>query len=202
MNPKTFCGFAEPLISCPQKRGRIDKDRGYKLGIGQTDAKAVQTTSLNHSSHFTQLRHLYLGQKVQQCKRLAALLKRSKGKLGNDGRMDHNLPFVQMLPQFLVSGMKVSRTKVVDPNRRIRENQFGPGLRRGIFFSFGIVPSRDANRRALSRSMRALSASRISADFSATPVNSWAVRTRSSSSATVVLMARIIASDDVICRGV
>src|ERR1035438_2143644 len=106
--------------------------------------------------------------------------------------MDHNLPFVQMLPQFFVS-----RTKVVDPNRGIRENQFGPGLRRGIFFNFGIVPSRDANRRALSRSMRALSASRISAVFSTTPVNSWAVRTRSSSSATVVLITLIIASDDV-----
>jgi hypothetical protein len=37
------------------------------------------------------------------------------------------------------------------------------------------VPSRDANRRALSRSMRPLSASRISAVFSSTPVNSWAV---------------------------
>jgi len=105
-----------------------------------------------------------------------------------------------MLPQFVVSGTKVSRTKVVNPNRGIRENQFVPCLRRGIFFSLGMVPSRDANRRALSRSMRALSASRMSAVFSATPVNSWAVRTRSSSSATVVLIALIIASDDVICR--
>jgi hypothetical protein len=31
-----------------------------------------------------------------------------------------------------------------------------------MFFNFGMVPSRDAKRRALSRSMRALSASRIS----------------------------------------
>ena len=69
-----------------------------------------------------------------------------------------------------------------------RINSSRPGLRRGIFFNFGMVPSRDANRRALSRSMRALSASRISAVFSATPVNSWAMRTRSSSSATVVLI--------------
>ncbi len=105
-----------------------------------------------------------------------------------------------MLTQFFVSGTKVSRTKVVNPNRGVRENQFVPGLRRGIFFNFGIVPSRDANRRALSRSMRALSASRINAVFSATPVNSWAMRTRSSSSATVVLMAPIIASTDVIYR--
>src|SRR3981081_1886396 len=115
--------------------------------------------------------------------------------------MDHNLAFVQMIPQFVIS-RAVSRTKVVNPNRGVRENQFVfvLGLRRGMFLNFGMVPSRDANRRALSRSMRALSASRSSAVFSATPVNSWAMRTRSSSSATVVLMALIIASYDVIYR--
>ena len=71
---ESFSGFAEPPISCPQKRGRIDEDRGYQVGVGQTDAKAVQTTSLNHSPHFAQLRHLHLGQKVQQCKCFGALL--------------------------------------------------------------------------------------------------------------------------------
>src|ERR1700730_567679 len=101
--------------------------------------------------------------------------------------MDHNVPLVKMLTHFLVS-----RPEVVDPDRRIGENQFDrtlvlPGLRRGIFFNTGIVPPRDANLRALSRSMRALRASRINAVFSATPVNSWARRTRSSSSARVVL---------------
>ena len=150
--------------------------------------------SLDHSPHLAQLRHSHLWQKVQQRKRLGAILQRAQRKFRNDEGMDRNLPFVQKLPHFFVS-----RTKVVDPNRGIGENQFVPGLRRGILFNFGIVPSRDANRRALSRSMRALSASRISAVFSATPVNSWAMRTRSSSSATVVLIALIIASNDVIC---
>src|SRR5258708_21926122 len=99
--------------------------------------------------------------------------------------MDHDLPLVKVLAQLFVSG-----TQVVDPNRRIGENQFGFTLRRGIFFNAGMVPPRDANRRALSRSMRALSASRIRAVFSATPVNSWAIRTRSSSNATVVLIGQ------------
>src|ERR1035441_7752573 len=192
---ESFSGFAEPPISCPQKRGRIDEDRGYQVGVGQTDAKAVQTTSLNHSPHFAQLRHSHLGQEVQQCQRFGAPPQRAQRKLRNDGRVDHNLPFVQMLPHFFVS-----RTKVVNPNRRVRENQNGPSLRRGIFFNFGMVPSRDANRRALSRSIRALSASRISAVFSATPVNSWATRTKSSSSATVVLIAPMIALNDVMSR--
>jgi len=171
---------------------------------GQTDAEAVQTASLNHSPHFAQLRHSHLGQKIEQRQCFGALLQGTflwecKGKFRNDGRMDHNLPIVQMLPHFFVY-RAVSRTKVVNPNRGVRENQFCPGLRRGIFFNFGMVPCRDAKRRALSRSMRALSASRISAVFSATPVNSWAMRTRSSSSATVVLIALIIASNDVIYR--
>src|SRR5207302_10811487 len=29
VNAQTFGGLTEPLVSCPQKRGRIDKDRGY-----------------------------------------------------------------------------------------------------------------------------------------------------------------------------
>ena len=47
MNAKTFSDPAESLIFCPEKRGRIDKDRGYQVCVGQADAKAVQTTSLN-----------------------------------------------------------------------------------------------------------------------------------------------------------
>src|SRR5208283_5835707 len=102
--------------------------------------------------------------------------------------MDHNLPLVE-----LHAHLVVPRTEMVNPNRRICENQCGrafvlPSLRRGIFFNLGIVPPRDANLRALSRSMRALRASRTNAVFSTTPVNSWAVRTRSSSSARVVLI--------------
>ncbi len=71
------------------------------------------------------------------------------------------------------------------------ETVFRAKLRRGGFFNPGIVPPRDARRRALSRSISALRASRSNAAFSATPVNSWAVRMRSSSSATVVRMRGI-----------
>src|SRR5215471_12926592 len=100
--------------------------------------------------------------------------------------MDHNLRLIQMPAHFLIV-----RTQVVDPNGGVREYQFCVTRRRGIFFSVGIVPPRDANLRALSRSISALRASRSSAVFSATPVNSWAVRTSSSSSATVVLIGTL-----------
>src|SRR5262249_6075649 len=82
----------------------------------------------------------------------------------------------------------VSRAQVINPNRGIREDQFDFPLRRGTRLRPGIVPPRDANRRALSRSIKALRASRTSAVFSATPVNSRAVRRRSSSKAIVVLI--------------
>ena len=170
--------------------------------VDETDAPVVQASSLNRWPHLAHLRHPHLWLKVQQRKRLSALLQRAsvyqtQGKFRNDERMDHNVPLVKMLAQFSVSG-----TEMVDPNRRIGENQFGRTRRRGIFFNCGIVPPRDANLRALSRSMRALRASRTNAVFSATPVNSWAMRTRSSSSARVVLIGtpgtNLIALNDVI----
>src|SRR5205809_8145139 len=97
--------------------------------------------------------------------------------------MNDDLTQVKMFAQFFVA-----RAQMIDPDRGVRENQGFPGLRRGIFFNSGMAPPRDASLRALSRSMRALRASRSKAVFSTTPVNSWAVRTRSSSSATVVLI--------------
>src|SRR5437899_8849816 len=106
--------------------------------------------------------------------------------------MDHNLARVQGLLQVCVAG-----AEMIDPDRRVGEDQCFPGLRRGMFFNLGMEAPRAAKRRALSRSIRALRASRINAVFSSTPVNSWAVRMRSSSRAMVVLMASIIASADV-----
>ena len=76
---------------------------------------------------------------------------------------DHNVSLVKLRTHFVIS-----RTGMVDPDGRIRENQFGctlvlRGLRRGIFFNAGIVLPREASLRALFRSIRALRASRIKA---------------------------------------
>src|SRR5208282_6158013 len=151
--------------------------------VDQTKSQAVQAAGFNHEPHFRQLRHSHLRQRVQQRKRFRALPQRSQGKLRNNERMDYDLPLLKMPAHLLIF-----RPKVINPDRRIRENQCGRSLRRGTAFNLGIVPPSDANLRALSRSMRALRASRTNAVFSSTPVNSWAVRTRSSSSARVVLI--------------
>ena len=42
MDAKTFGDFAELFIFCPQKGGRIDKDGGYQVCVGETDAAVVQ----------------------------------------------------------------------------------------------------------------------------------------------------------------
>jgi hypothetical protein len=97
--------------------------------------------------------------------------------------MDDDLPSIEKLLEFLVA-----RAEMIDPDRSIRENRLDRVLRRGVLFKPGIDPPMDANRRALSRSISALRASRTKAVFSATPVNSWAIRTRSSSRARVVLI--------------
>ena len=60
MNTKTFGDFAELLISCPQTRGRIDKDGGYQVCVGETDAAVVQASSFNSQPYFAQLRHPHL----------------------------------------------------------------------------------------------------------------------------------------------
>jgi hypothetical protein len=70
-------------------------------------------------------------------------------------------------------------------SRCLRGSPYGTRLR-GMSSRSGIVPPRDASLRALSRSISDLRASRTSAVFSVIPVNSWAVRIRSSSIARVV----------------
>ena len=81
--------------------------------------------------------------------------------------------------------------------RRPADDQPGPtyhwdhaifGARHGDIARSGSLPPRRANRRALSRSINALSASRIKAEFSLRPVKARALATNSSSSATVMRM--------------
>jgi hypothetical protein len=129
------------------------------------------------------LRHLYPWQTVKQRKRSRPIPQSSESKFGGDERMNKYLPLAKKPTHIFAS-----RAQVINPNRGIGEDQFDFALRRGIGLSSGMVPPRDANRRALSRSINALRASRTSAVFSATPVNSRAVRRRSSSKAMVVLI--------------
>lgn len=123
VNAESFGSLAEALVSCPQKRGGIEKDTSDQVCVGQADAKAVQVASLDHEPHFAELRHLRLRQEVQQGECLGALLQGTKCKLRNDEGMDHDLSLVQKPAQLFVP-----RAKVVDPDGRIGENQCGRTL--------------------------------------------------------------------------
>jgi hypothetical protein len=57
VNAKILGDFAELLISRPEKRGRIDKDRGDQVRVNQADAAAVQPSSFNREPYFIHLRH-------------------------------------------------------------------------------------------------------------------------------------------------
>ena len=80
----------------------------------------------------------------------------------------------------------VANPQMIDPNRGIDEDQAGSGRRRGAFARSGSLPPMRASRRALSRSINALSASRMRADFSLRPVKACAFARSSSSRATLV----------------
>src|SRR3974390_2072693 len=82
----------------------------------------------------------------------------------------------------------VAPAEMVDPNRRVNQDHFRAVRRRRGVFRRGSLPPKRAKRRALSRSINALSASRTIADFSFKPVNSRALANCSSSSAKVVRM--------------
>jgi hypothetical protein len=137
------------------------------MRIDQPDPQPIQSPRLNHHPHFGNLRDLHLRQKIQQRKRLRPPPQISQRQLGNNKWMNNNLSLIEKLAH-----LPVAPTEMIHPNRRIGENQRRAARRRGTFFSSGIVPPSDASLRALSLSIRAFSASRTSAVFSATPVNS------------------------------
>jgi len=199
MNVERFCDRSEPLIPSPQLRRRSDKNRGDEMRIRRTDTVAVKGSRFDHLPHLFQSRHCRTRQVIQKRKSLCALPQRAKCQFPDKKRMDDNAATVEQLAHFLVA-----RTEIVDPDGSVCENHCSPTLRRGTSSSSGIVPPSAASLRALSRSIKALRASLTRAVFSATPVNSWASLTKSSSSASVVLIyfpqAHILSSFDVDLR--
>ena len=69
-------------------------------------------------------------------------------------------PFVQI----------VTGAQMIDPDRSIDQDHLVVGRRRGTGAKSGSLPPSRAKRRALSRSISALRASRTNADFSRKPV--------------------------------
>jgi len=98
--------------------------------VDYADPETVQSPGLNQRPYFLQLSHSYLWQEVEQRERLAAALQRSKRKFRNDERVDYDLALIEMLTHLSDSG-----AQMINPNGRIRENQFEFTRRRGIRLS-------------------------------------------------------------------
>jgi hypothetical protein len=86
-------------------------------------------------------------------------------QFAGDERVPEDLSAIEQLSERIVAG-----TQMIDPNRGVDQDHLGFGRRCGIGFISASLPPRRASRRALSRSISALSASRTTADFSRNPV--------------------------------
>src|SRR5262245_23351835 len=105
-----------------------------------------------------------------------ALAQTPERKLADNKRMHQNFRRIEQ-----VSEVAIRLAKMAHPNGSVDEDHADLCRRRGGAATSGSLPPSRANLRALSRSIRAFSASRTSADFSFNPVNAWAFRRRSSS---------------------
>ena len=177
-------------------RSGVSTDRVYEQHIGQSVNDQFRPRRRNRhfgSKHIQgcmerqalRLIGLYKHERRKQaCQGFHARRAESEPSRNDRGRSSSATISITWLPFFGATSHKprvrvrgLSRS-VVDPGGGIREDQFCLVLRGGGFFNPGIVPPRDAKRPELSRSMRALRASRIKAVFSATPGYRWARRTR------------------------
>jgi len=116
-------------------------------------------------------------QSPQQSQDLLTIHHRSACKFAEDEGMHKN----QILLEQKGKGI-VTLAEMIDPNRSVDENHFADrGRLRRTGDKRGSVPPSLANRRALSRAIRASSPMRTNAVFSFSPVNAAALRSISSS---------------------
>jgi hypothetical protein len=136
------------------------------MSIDVPDPDPEQGVLVDEMSDFLIRRDFGLRQVRQGIQNEIALPQPSQGQLTRHERMSKNLT------SFEEGGeLPVACAQMIDPDRRIDQDHGRVvGRRRGVTFNLASVPPSRANRRALSRSISALSASRTRLDFSFTPV--------------------------------
>jgi hypothetical protein len=151
------------------------------MGIHETDTPLKQGMSFDQAPHLVQLGDFNHREPIKRSSCILPIRQVTESKLGDNKRVSGDVTPLQLPVE---SG--VSLAKVIDPYRRIRKDHFNVDLRRGVETMAGEAPPRAANLRAASRSINALSASRMRALFSTRPVYSCAALMSSSSRAMVV----------------
>ena len=125
----------------------------------------MESVAINEPQNLFGRSDLRLRQILQIAKNKFALPQIAEGKFASHKRMTKNQTEVEQAHQRLVNG-----PQMLHPDRSIDQNHLRADRRRGGATRSGSLPPNRANRRALSRSIRALSASRTKADFSRSPV--------------------------------
>jgi hypothetical protein len=160
-------------------------DRGEQMSVDISDPAPKQRTTLDELNDLRICRDTGMWQVRERLQHDFALTQVAQSKFADDEGVRQNHPSVQQRDECFVA-----RPEMVDPDGCIGQDQGALDRRRGGAFKPGWLPPKRANLRALSRSMRALSASRTKLDFSFKPVKASAFATSSSSKAMVVRICR------------
>lgn len=135
------------------------------MDIDISDTAPEQSVTLDETQDFRIGGDASTGQTQQGVHDDLAMTEITQSKFTENARMRENHSGIEQAGEHLIT-----RAKMIDPNRGVNQDHLEPGRRRGGAPRPGSLPPRRANRRALSRSIRALSASRTRLDFSFTPV--------------------------------
>jgi hypothetical protein len=135
------------------------------MRIDISDAAPEQRLPINEVEYFLVRGDGRLREFTQSAENQTTLPQIAERQFASDERMLEDLPAVEQLTERIGPS-----AQMIDPDRGVDQDHLGFGRRRGIGFRPASLPPRRASRRALSRSISALSASRTKADFSRNPV--------------------------------
>jgi hypothetical protein len=135
------------------------------VGIDIADANPLKLMSINEFQNLLVGGDTRLRQSMQLAYSKMTLLQIAQGELANHKGMRENGSDIEQAHKDLVRG-----AQMMHPDGRIDQDHAGFERRLLGVLSAGSVPPKRARRRALSRSIKALSASRTMADFSRSPV--------------------------------
>jgi hypothetical protein len=156
----------QPPVARPQGCSCRKPNRSEQMDIDVADAAAVQGMVIYEFEDFHVSGNADLWQVRQVIQNLSVLTEMTQCELpNNEGMRQHHFG-IQEGGKRLIAG-----AQMVYPNRRIDQNHAGLGRRRGGRRNLSSLPPSFASRRALSRSISALSASRTRRDFSVNPVS-------------------------------
>ena len=162
--------------------------RGHQqVYVHIADAFSMQAVALNEARNLVVLCHHSRRQRLKQFQRRRTARQRATGNFTHDERVHHHTAAFEQRGQ-----LRIMAAQVIDPHRGIDEDQGLAGWRlRTATVRFGWLPPSRASRRALSRSISALSASRTMAERSGGPASLMAL---ASSASSMLMVVRMIAS--------